>query len=66
MENKRTRKTVFIRRQFALPLSDGSKYGYTCRLCGTTWDNVTNYCSFCGRKVMMVVELTKGGEIQVK
>ena len=66
MENKRKRSTVFIRREFPLPLSDSTKWGYTCRLCGTTWDNVTNYCPFCGRKVIMVVEIIKGEEQIIK
>jgi len=59
-ESKRsTRKTVFIKREFPLPLSDSTKYGYTCKMCGTTWDFVTPYCPFCGRKVLYTVELMK-------
>lgn len=60
MSNKE--ETFFIKRQFPLPLSDSTKIGYTCKAFWTTWDNVTQYCPFCGRKVVRAIEYIKVGE----
>ena len=34
--------------QLPLPLSDGSKECVRCSVCGTHWDNESNYCPNCG------------------
>lgn len=41
----------WIYEQLPLPLSDGSKECVRCSVCGTHWDNESNYCPYCGADV---------------
>lgn len=41
----------WIYEQLPLPLSDGSKECVRCSVCGTHWDNESNYCPNCGAKM---------------
>ena len=41
----------WIKKEFPLPLSDGSKVAYECSCCKTHWDCESNYCPHCGAKM---------------
>ena len=46
----------WIYEQLPLPLSDGSKECVRCSVCGTHWDNESNYCPYCGARMNGVIE----------
>lgn len=43
-----SKKGLWIKKEFPLPLSDGSKIAYECSCCKTHWDYESNYCPYCG------------------
>ena len=43
-----TKRGKWVHVQLPLPLSDGSKECVRCSVCGTHWDNESNYCPYCG------------------
>ena len=45
------KKGKWIKKEFPLPLSDGSKVAYQCSCCKTHWDYESNYCPYCGAQM---------------
>ena len=48
MDAQEVKHGKWIYEQLPLPLSDGSKECMRCSVCGTHWDNESNYCPYCG------------------
>ena len=46
-----SKKGLWIKKEFPLPLSDGSKVAYECSCCKTHWDCESNYCPYCGAQM---------------